>query len=203
MHIAEGVLSPAVLATGYALTAAGTALGLKKLDYDRLMTVAILAATFFVGSLIHVPIGITSAHLILNGLLGVILGWAAFPAILAALALQALLFQFGGLVVLGVNTFTMGFSAVVAGYVFRGLCRAWPTPAGQKIAAFYGGALGVMGAGLLTAVALAFSDEGFATAARLLFLAHLPIMLAEGLITMLTVGFISRVRPEMLRLSAA
>ena len=105
MHIAEGVLSPAVLATGYALTAAGTALGLKKLDYDRLMTVAILAATFFVGSLIHVPIGITSAHLILNGLLGVILGWAAFPAILAALALQALLFQFGGLVVLGVNTF--------------------------------------------------------------------------------------------------
>jgi ABC-type Co2+ transport system, permease component len=133
MHIAEGVLSPAVLATGYALTAAGTALGLKKLDYDRLMTVAILAATFFVGSLIHVPIGITSAHLILNGLLGVILGWAAFPAILAALALQALLFQFGGLVVLGVNTFTMGFSAVVAGYVFRGLCRAWPTPAGQKL----------------------------------------------------------------------
>ena len=203
MHIAEGVLSPAVLATGYALTAAGTALGLKKLDYDRLMTVAILAATFFVGSLIHVPIGITSAHLILNGLLGVILGWAAFPAILAALALQALLFQFGGLVVLGVNTFTMGFSAVVAGYVFRGLCRAWPTPAGQKIAAFCGGALGVLGAGLLTAVALASSDEGFATAARLLILAHLPIMLAEGLITMLTVGFIARVRPEMLRLSAA
>ena len=203
MHIAEGVLSPAVLATGYALTAAGTALGLKKLDYDRLMTVAILAATFFVGSLIHVPIGITSAHLILNGLLGVILGWAAFPAILAALALQALLFQFGGLVVLGVNTFTMGFSAVVAGYVFRGLCRAWPTPAGQKIAAFCGGALGVLGAGLLTAVALSSSDEGFATAARLLFLAHLPIMLAEGLITMLTVGFIARVRPEMLRLSAA
>ena len=78
MHIAEGVLSPAVLATGYALTAAGTALGLKKLDSDRLMTVAILAAVFFVGSLIHVPIGLTSAHLILNGLLGVLLGWAAF-----------------------------------------------------------------------------------------------------------------------------
>ena len=74
MHIAEGVLSPAVLATGYALTAAGTTLGLKNLDYDRLMTVAILAAAFFVGSLIHVPIGLTSAHLILNGLLGVLLG---------------------------------------------------------------------------------------------------------------------------------
>ncbi|WP_302148970.1 energy-coupling factor ABC transporter permease, partial [uncultured Desulfovibrio sp.] len=51
MHIAEGVLSPAVLLTGYALTAAGTAVGLRRLDYDRLMTVAILAAAFFVGSL--------------------------------------------------------------------------------------------------------------------------------------------------------
>ena len=61
----------------------------------------------------------------------------------------------------------------------------------------------ILGAGLLTAVALASSDEGFATAARLLFLAHLPIMLAEGLITMITVGFIARVRPEMLRLSAS
>ena len=203
MHIAEGVLSPAVLATGYALTAAGTTLGLKKLDYDRLMTVAILAAVFFVGSLIHVPIGLTSAHLILNGLLGVLLGWAAFPAILVALALQALLFQFGGLVVLGVNTFTMAFSGVMAGYVYSGLSRVWPSPTGQKVAAFCGGALGVMGAGLLTAVALASSEEGFATAARLLFLAHLPVMIAEGLITMITVGFIAKVRPEMLRLSAA
>ena len=38
---------------------------------------------------------------------------------------------------------------------------------------------------------------------RLLFLAHLPVMIAEGLITMITVGFIARVRPEMLRLTAA
>lgn len=203
MHIAEGVLSPAVLAGGYALTAVGTAIGLRRLDYDRLMTVAILAAAFFVGSLIHVPIGITSAHLILNGLLGVLLGWAAFPAILAALALQALLFQFGGLVVLGVNTFTMGLSGVMAGYAFRILCRLWPSPTGRRVAAFLGGALGVLGAGLLTACALAFSDEGFATAARLLFLAHLPIMAAEGLITMFTVGFITRVRPEMLHMRAA
>lgn len=198
MHIAEGVLSPGVLAAGYALTAAGTALGLRRLDDDRLMTAAILAAAFFVGSLIHVPIGISSAHLILNGLLGVLLGWATFPAILAALALQALLFQFGGLVVLGVNTCTMGLSSVAAGCLFRLLCRAWPTPAGRRAAAFLGGALGVGGAALLTAAALAFSEEGFAAAARLLFLAHAPVMLAEGVITMFTVDFIRRVRPEML-----
>ena len=198
MHIAEGVLSPPILAAGYALTAIGTAIGLRKLDYDQLMTVAILAATFFVGSLIHVPIGPSSAHLILNGLLGVLLGWAVFPAILSALALQALLFQYGGIVVLGVNTFTMGFSGLVAWYVFRLLVRLWPGMKGLRAAAFCGGAIGVLGAGLLTALALAFSDEGFLTAARLIFLAHLPVMLVEGLITMFTVGFIAKVRPEML-----
>lgn len=44
MHISEGVLSPAVLGAGAVLAAAGIVIGLRKLDYDRLMTVAILAA---------------------------------------------------------------------------------------------------------------------------------------------------------------
>ena len=114
MHISEGVLSPAVLGAGAVLAAAGIVIGLRKLDYDRLMTVAILAAAFFVGSLIHVPIGPSSVHLILNGLLGMLLGWAAFPSIFVALMLQAILFQYGGITVLGVNTFNMAFPAVAA-----------------------------------------------------------------------------------------
>lgn len=199
MHIAEGVLSPAALGAGAVLAAAGTAIGLRRLDYDRLMTVGILSAAFFVGSLIHVPVGFSSVHLILNGLVGVLLGWAAFPAILVALLLQALLFQFGGLTVLGVNTFTMGFSSVLAWYCYRGIVHIWPGPAGIRAAAFCGGALGVALATVLTALALAFTSEGFWAAAQLLLLAHLPIMLAEGLITMFTVSFIARVRPEMLR----
>ncbi|MDR2055404.1 MAG: cobalt transporter CbiM [Desulfovibrio sp.] len=200
MHVSEGVLSPAVLGTGAALAALGTAVGLRRLDYDRLMTVALLSAAFFVGSLVHIPVGLGSVHLILNGLLGVLLGWAAFPAILAALALQALLFQYGGLTVLGVNTFNMAFSGVLSAYVYRALARFLPGPRGRKAAAFCGGALGVALAGLFTAAAMAFSDEGFLVAAKLLFLAHLPVMVVEGLITLFTVAFIARVRPEMLRL---
>ena len=113
MHISEGVLSTPVLLSGAALTVVGTAIGLKKMDYDRIPQVAVLSAAFFVASLIHVPIGPSSVHLILNGLLGLLLGWAAFPAILVGLALQALLFQYGGLIVLGVNTFNMAMPAVV------------------------------------------------------------------------------------------
>lgn len=197
MHISEGVLSPAMLGTGAALTVLGTTIGLRKLDYDRLMTVAILAAAFFVGSLIHVPIGPTSSHLILNGLLGVILGWAAFPAILVALMLQAVLFQYGGLTAIGVNAFNMAFPAVVTWYCFRPLLLRPGRP--RTCGAFCCGALAVAGAGLLTALSLTFTDEGFLRAAQLLFLAHIPVMLVEGLVTMLTVSFLTKVRPEILQ----
>lgn len=198
MHIAEGVLSPAVLGGGAVLALAGTAQGLRRLEYDRLVAVGILSAAFFVASLIHVPVGLASAHLVFNGLVGVLLGWAAFPSILVALLLQALLFQFGGITVLGVNTFTMGFAAVASWYVFRAVCRLCPGMGGVRAGAFMGGALGVALAAVLTALALAFTDEGFWLAAQLLLLAHLPVMLAEGLITMFTVSFIMRVRPELL-----
>ena len=51
MHISEGVLSAPVLIAGGALTVAGSAIGLKKLDYDRLAQVGILSAAFFLASL--------------------------------------------------------------------------------------------------------------------------------------------------------
>lgn len=199
MHISEGVLSPAVLGLGAVLAAVGTAVGLRRLDYDRLMTVAILAAAFFVGSLIHVPIGPASGHLILNGLLGAILGWAAFPAILVALMLQAVLFQYGGITVLGVNTFNMALPAVVCFYLLRPLMiRPGRT---RAVGAFCCGAVAVAGAGLLTALSLAFTDQGFTRAAQLLFLAHVPVMIVEGIVTALTVSFLARVRPELLSFS--
>ena len=97
MHISEGVLSPPVLLTGAALTAVGAAVGLKKINSEKVELVGVLSSAFFVASLIHVPVGPSAVLLVLNGLLGLLLGWTAFPAILVGLALQALLFQFGGL----------------------------------------------------------------------------------------------------------
>ena len=66
MHIAEGVLSAPVLVGGAGAALAGTAVGLKAIEYDRITRVGILSSAFFVASLIHVNIGPSSTHLVLN-----------------------------------------------------------------------------------------------------------------------------------------
>lgn len=201
MHIAEGVLSPPVLAVGAVCAIAGLAYGLRCLKDDKIVGAGLLAAIFFVGSLIHMPIGFASAHLLLLGLVGVFLGWAAFPAIFVALALQAVLFQYGGITTLGVNTASMGCGAVGAWHVFHFFADRIRKPLGLRLGAFLAGFLGVALSALLTSCALAFTAEGFKAAAAAIFLAHLPVMIAEGFITMLTVGFIERVKPQMLDFS--
>ncbi len=201
MHISEGVLSVPVLAGGAVLAALGTAIGLRKVDYDRLVTVAILSAAFFVGSLIRVPIGPSAAHLILNGLIGAVLGWASFPAILVALALQAVLFQFGGITSLGVNCLDMAAPAVACWLLFRPLLSR-PGPA-RTAGAFLCGSVSVLLAGLFTSAALALSDESFLAAAKTILLAHIPVMLLEGGFTVLVVGFLAKSRPEFFDSGAA
>ena len=196
MHISEGVLSPAVLAGGAGLAAVGTAIGLKKLDYEAIPRVAILSAAFFVASLIHVPVGPVGLHLVLNGLMGLLLGWVAVPAILIALFLQALLFQFGGLTVLGVNTVTMAAPAVLCFYAFRGMLRRPGTPA--AVGAFACGFLAILLSGLLVAAALITTGQSFLQLSGLVLLAHIPVMIIEGVITLFIFLFLKKVRPEML-----
>lgn len=201
MHISEGVLAAPVLAMGGALAVIGTAIGLKKIDYDHIMTVAILTAAFFVASLIHVPLGPASVHLILSGLLGLVLGWAVFPAIMVGLLMQAVFFQYGGLTVLGVNTFNMAAPALLCAVV----CRPFLTRPGyvRIVAAFLGGSMAVLLAGLLMAGSLAWTDQGFIDAAATIIIAHLPVAAIEGVLTVFVISFVARVQPDMLHLKTA
>ena len=196
MHIAEGVLSTPVLAGGVAAAAAGTAMGLARLDYERIPQVAVVGSAFFVASLIHVPVGPTNAHLILNGLAGLVLGWAVFPALLVGLLLQCVLFQFGGLFVLGVNTVVMALPGVFCHLLFR---RAIGRGGGRAALwlGFATGALGVLMAGVLTAGVLLASGKEFEAVAYGVFIVHLPVMAVEGLVTSQAVLFLRKVRPEV------
>jgi cobalt/nickel transport system permease protein len=196
MHISEGVLSGPVLISGAALATAGTAIGLKKLDYDRIARAGILSATFFVASLIHVPIGPSNAHLILNGLVGLLLGWAAFPVILVALVLQAVLFQFGGITALGVNTMIMALPAVLCYLVFSPFLHKNTTLALSS--AFGCGFLSVFLSAIILSLALIFTEENFLEVSAIVIVAHIPVMIIEGIVTTLCVAFLKKVQPTML-----
>jgi len=197
MHISEGVLSAPVLITGAALAAVGVSVGLKKMDYEKIPQVAVLSSAFFVTSLIHVPIGPSSVHLILNGINGLLLGWMCFPSILVALALQAILFQFGGITVLGINTMNMALPGVICYYLFSRLVNRE-----KKLipltAAFTCGFLAVFLSGILVALSLLVTEQSFMSVAKLIVVAHLPMMIIEGIITLFCVAFLHRVKPEML-----
>ncbi|CAA7615584.1 cobalt transporter CbiM [Magnetospirillum sp. SS-4] len=197
-HIPDGVLSAPVLIAGAAISAVGVALGLRGLDPTRIPRVAVLSAALFVASLVHFPAGLASVHLLLNGLAGIVLGWAVFPAMLVALLLQAVLFGFGGVVVLGVNTMDMAVPALLAGGMFRLL---WRQGAGPRRAALLGGLAGggaVLLSALMVALVLAASGRAFETAAGLVVATHLPVMAVEAAFTAALVSLLARVKPEML-----
>jgi len=196
MHISEGVLSGPVLLSGGVLAAAGTAIGLKNLDYDRIAQVGILSSAFFVSSLIHINIGPSSVHLILNGIVGLLLGWAAFPAILVALILQSLFFQFGGLTALGVNTIIMALPSVICFYTFGPLISK--NNSISIAASFACGFFSVFGAAILLGLSLIFTEENFLEVSLMVIIANLPVMLIEGVVTAFFITFIKKVHPVLL-----
>jgi len=197
MHISEGVIAAPVLVAGVAGAVAGCAIGLKKMDLENTPKVAVLSSAFFVASLIHVPIGPTSVHLVLNGLVGILLGWISFPAVLVALLLQAVLFQFGGITTLGVNTVVMAVPALACYLLYARFVRS-RNGGVAAIAGFLAGATGILLAGMIVALFLMFTGEQFIAVAKLFIIVHVPVMIIEGILTAFIVMFVRRVKPEVL-----
>src|SRR5919198_257382 len=96
VHISDGVLTLPWLTGGFALAALLAVWGAWRIRDEEIPQVAVLTAAFFVASLIHVREGPTSVHLLLNGLVGVVLGWRAAVAIPVGLAMQVALLGHGG-----------------------------------------------------------------------------------------------------------
>lgn len=197
MHIADGVLPLSSLAVGWAGTAVVTGLTLRQVPYEELPKAAVMTAGFFVASLIHIPLGPTSVHLLLNGLMGIVLGWAAFPAILVGLLLQALLFQHGGLLTLGANALMMGLPALAAYQIFAAR-RLLKVQKREAAAGFLAGASSILLSGIILALWLASAGREFWPIARLALVAHLPLMVLEGLVCAAAANFLWKVKPEIL-----
>ena len=198
-HIPDGILSAPVLIGGGVLAAAGLAFGLRKLDDRTIPKAALLAAAFFAGSLIAIPVGPSSVHLMLGGLMGLMLGTAAFPAVAVALLLQALLFGMGGLTTLGVNVVNMALPGVLLAAVLGPTIRTTPSSVLSTTLAALVGALCVLMTGALVALSLYLSSSDYTPVASILLATYLPLALGEGFVTAAVVQFLRRVQPDALR----
>lgn len=198
MHISEGILHGPTLAAGFVGAGIIAAATMRNMDMEEIPKISVITSVFFVASLIKVPIGPSSVHLILNGLAAVVLGWRAFPAILLAIILQAIIFGHGGVTVIGVNAVMLGGGALVAYLVWQQRHRFPNMKRREFVFGALAGATATISSGIVLALALVTTGEAFAGVALAVLAAHIPIMLIEGAVVGACADFLQRVKPEVL-----
>ncbi len=204
MHIPDGFLSVEVSLVFWALTVvfAGVAIRNTRDDLGERQAplMGVMAAFIFAAQMINFPVaGGTSGHLLGGALAAIVLGpWAGILVMTTVIAVQALIFQDGGLVVMGANIFNMGVLPALVGYgLYRGVIgrsrEIRLTVAGM--AAW----LSVIAAALVASFQLWLSGT---SALRVVFPAmlgvHILIGIGEALITVAALAFILRTRPDLL-----
>ncbi len=207
LHIPDGFVSLPVAAAGWGAAAAVIVVAARRADRDLEERAAplmgVMAAFIFAGQMVNFPVaGGTSGHLVGGALAAILLGpWAAVIVMTAVVALQALLFQDGGLAAAGVNTLNMAVVSVLVGWVaYRALrpLRALH-PAAPAAAAFAGAWLSVQAAAVATALQLAASGTSpLHVALPAMVGVHAPIGVGEGLITLGALALVRAWRPDLL-----
>ncbi|MCX7822873.1 MAG: cobalt transporter CbiM [Syntrophobacterales bacterium] len=197
MHIADGVLPTSVTVTGYILSGVILAFSLRRISYGDYPKIALMSSAFFVASLVHVPIGPSSVHLLLPGVVGIVLGSRSFIATTLGLILQCFLFQFGGITALGANALMMGIPALLTGWLFHTVTFKNSSLTVFMIMAGISGMFGVLLAGLILALLLFLSGSMFYNVAKLVLVAHIPVAIIEGIVAIAMVSFLRRTKPEI------
>ncbi|MDJ0727993.1 MAG: cobalt transporter CbiM [Prochloraceae cyanobacterium] len=210
MHVPDGILPPAVAISGYGISGGITWYCLKQIEKQnnpqaQIPRSSLLTAAFFVASSIHIPIPPISIHLILNGLVGALLGYYAFPAILIGLFFQAVMFGHGGLSTLGINGIIMGVPALFAGYLFRFryLFKTNKKMLQNVLVFAIGCGTLLISAALFTTIVLTnispdFNSELERNAIFISLFAYSIQAIIEGSITVAIISFLERVKPQLL-----
>jgi cobalt/nickel transport system permease protein len=210
MHIPDGFLSIVVSAICWALAAVGVGVSLwrsgKTLGGRQVPLMGVLAAFIFAAQMLNFTVaGGTSGHLIGGALAAILLGpWAGVLTLTTVVAIQALVFQDGGLLVMGANILNMGIISVLVAYgVYRGVTAL---ARGQRWGLFVGGFaaawLSVVVASVATAIQLAFSGTSpLGVALPAMAGVHVLIGIGEGLITVGALAFVVAARRDLLEVS--
>jgi cobalt/nickel transport system permease protein len=206
LHAPDGFFSLPVAIAGYVVSAALLAFAVhrvnKELNERMVPMMGVMAAFIFAAQMLNFPVaGGTSGHLIGGALAAIILGpWAAMLVMTAVVGLQALLFQDGGLVVMGVNIFNMSLLSVLSGYGIYLLVRRIGTSFTHLlIGAFIAAWVSVIVAAIAAALQLGISGTtALAIALPAMVGVHALIGIGEGLITVFALSFIRAARANLL-----
>ncbi|HEY75708.1 MAG TPA: cobalamin biosynthesis protein CbiM [Thermoflexia bacterium] len=212
MHIPDGFLSLAVALVGWVVAAVGVGLALwrsrEALGERQVPLMGVLAAFIFAAQMLNFTVaGGTSGHLLGGALAAILLGpWAGILTMTTVVAVQALLFQDGGLLVMGANITNMAVIACLVGYgVYRGVRllvgeRRWSLLAGGFAAAW----ASVVAAAAACAIELGFSGTSpIGVALPAMAGIHALIGIGEGLITVGALALVSRARPDLVEMGRA
>jgi cobalt/nickel transport system permease protein len=203
VHIPDGFLSTPVWTAldGAALPAVALVVRRAQRTFEdgRIPLLGVMGAFVFAAQMINFPVvGGTSSHLVGGALLAFTLGPAAASVVMAAiLAIQALVFQDGGVLALGANVMNMAIAGVLAGYLPFSLCGGgrW-----RRFAIFAGGALSVLVSALLALAELRISRVPMPAAALGLSVAvFLVSALLEGAITLAVIQALEKIQPNFVR----
>lgn len=202
MHLSDGILNMPTVAVTSAAAGVMLLYALKGMKEEEMPKVSLATAAFFTATLIIVPIGPSSVHPFLGGLIGILLGRRSTIAIFIGLLLQTLFFQSGGITTLGINTVIMTVPALISSFLFRKLIRKDNhIPIVSGLLGAFSVVLGVSGFALVLYVSNSVYSEGVWSTINLLLLAHIPIVILEGILTMAVISFINKTRPGLLALS--
>ena len=204
MHIPDGFLTPPVWATLDIIAVPAVSLLARRakaeVDELRIPLLGVMGAFVFAAQMINFPVGLgTSGHLVGGALLAIVLGPAAAAMVMTAIiAIQALVFQDGGIVALGPNLLNMAFAGVFAGYLpFHYLRKQFP-----RAAIFAGAFLSVLVSAMLALSELLLSGVKMPTGILWISIGLFAISaIIEGLITVAVLEAIHRLQPSWVRRS--
>jgi cobalt/nickel transport system permease protein len=211
MHIPDGFISVGTAVATYAGSAGAIAYSVRRSNQElherQVPLMGVMAAFIFAAQMINFRVAAgTSGHLFGGALVAILLGpWAGTLVLTAVLAVQALVFQDGGLLALGANVFNMAVVGVWSAYgLYALLGRLMPGRRGAMVSGFLAAWASVVIAALLAALELALSGTSpLGVVAPAMGLIHMLIGVGEGLITVAVLAFVAATRKDLLTLRHA
>ncbi|MGW1511603.1 energy-coupling factor ABC transporter permease [Streptomyces sp. NPDC002394] len=208
MHVPDGFINAPVSAAAGVVAAGAVAAGLRgarrELNERTAPLAGLVAAFIFAVQMLNFPVAAgTSGHLLGGALAAILVGpWTGVLCIAVVLLMQGILFADGGLTALGVNITVMGVVTVVVSYaVFRGLVLLLPRTRRSVTAASFAAALVSVPAAATVFTAIyaigGTTDVPVSKVLTAMVGVHVLIGVGEAVITMLTVGAVIAVRPDL------